>query len=63
MSRYIARAAIRLSWGIRLYSLPSPEGGSQVYLMYGSGACPLSLHHFAWVVDKLDPCSDARLSA
>ena len=41
MSWYIARVAIRLSWGTRLYSLPSPEGGSQVYLMCGSGACPL----------------------
>jgi hypothetical protein len=43
MSRYIARAAIRLSWGIRLCSLLSLEGGSQAYSMWGSGACPLSL--------------------
>ncbi len=37
MSRYIALVAMRLSWGIRLYSLPSLVGGLQVYLMCGLG--------------------------
>ena len=61
MSQYIARAAIRLSWGIRQYSSLSLEGGLQAYSMYGSSACPLLFSPLCVGCGKADSCADTRV--
>ena len=50
MSLYIAPAAIRLPWQIRLYNLLSLAGGLQVYSMCGSGELsPFTTLRGSWV--------------